>query len=217
MANAKVLSPDELSLEILKLGRRLGPALLREFHRMIKMVMREERVPQLWQNTANNVLHKNEDNTECGNYHCISLVAHTRKPLLKIVAARVDIYCEADGLLPQEQRGLRPGHSTMGMMSAVRRLRELGRNAIVPLFLSSHRPPKAYDSVNPYRLLAGIRSLRSAASDDRSNLPISRWDEDGTCSEWFDVVQKLRQGCVLSPLLFNVLRRGAFRCAATLH
>ena len=28
--------------------------------------------------------------------------------------------------------------------------------------------------------------------------------DDGRCLEWFEVAQRLRQGCLLSPLLFNV-------------
>ena len=29
--------------------------------------------------------------------------------------------------------------------------------------------------------------------------------DDGGCSEWFEAAQRLRQGRVLSPILFNVL------------
>ena len=43
MANAKAVSPNELPVELLKLGRRHEPTLLREFHRVMKIVWREGR------------------------------------------------------------------------------------------------------------------------------------------------------------------------------
>ena len=76
-----------------------------------------------------------KDRTECGNYRGISPVAHADKVLIKIIAKRLGDYCEAKGLRPEEQCGVRPRRSTLDMMFAVRRLQELGRKAHVPLCL----------------------------------------------------------------------------------
>ena len=155
-------------------------------------------------------MHKKEDRTECGNYRGISLVAHAGKVLLRIVATRLSAYREARNLLPEEQCGFRPHRSTTGMMFAVRRLQELGRKARAPLFLCFIDLQKAYDSVDrtllwqvlarfgtPPKMIEVIRQfhdgMRACVRSD-----------DGRCSEWFEVAQGLRQGCVLPPLLFNV-------------
>ena len=75
------------------------------------------------------VLHKKGDKTECGNYRGISLVSHAGKVLLNVVARRLSAYCEAKGLLPEQQCGFRPNRSTTDMMFVVRRLQEIGRKA----------------------------------------------------------------------------------------
>ena len=155
-------------------------------------------------------LHKKKDRTECGNYRGISLVAHAGKVLLKIVATRLNTYCETRNLLPEEQCGFRPHHLTTDMMFEVRRLQELGRKARVPLFLCFIDLQKVYDSVDrtllrqvlarfgtPPQMIEVIRQfhdgMRACVRSD-----------DGRFPERFEVAQELRQGCVLSPLLFNV-------------
>ena len=69
---------------------------------------------------------------------------------------------------------------------------------------------KAYDSVDrellwevltrfgvPAKILKVIRQFHDGM---RARVRT----DDGEYSEWFDVTQGLRQGCVLSPLLFNM-------------
>ena len=209
IANAKTVEQDEIPVELLKIGINHDPTVLREFHRVIKLVWHQREVPQRWRDAVIKVLHT-KDRTERGNYRGISIVAHACKMLLKIVATRLSTYCELRNLLPEEQCGFRQHRSTTDMMFAVRRLQELGRKACVPLFLCFIDLQKVYDSVDrtllwqvltrfgtPPQMIEVIRQfhdgMRACVRSD-----------DGRCPERFEVAQELRQGCVLSPLLFNV-------------
>ena len=176
MANAKAVGPDELPVELLKLGINHDPTVLREFYRVIKLVWHQREVPQRWRDAVIKVLHKKKDRTECGNYRGISLVAHAGKAFLKIVTTRLSAYCEARNLLPEEQCGFHPHRSTTDMMFAVRRLQELGRKARVPLFVCFFDLQKAYDSVDRtlrWQVLARFGVPLQMIGDH----PIPRWDE----------------------------------------
>ena len=127
MANAKAVGPDGLPAELLKLGLQQDRTILWELHRLITiLIWRQGKVPQKWKDAVITVLHKKGDKTECGNCRGISLVSHAGKVLLKVVARRLSAYCEAKGLLPEEQCGFRPDRSTTDMMIVVRRLQEVG-------------------------------------------------------------------------------------------
>ena len=210
MANAKAVGPDELPVELLKLGINHDPTVLREFHRMIKRVWHQREVPQRWRDAVIKVLHNKKDRAECGNYHGISLVTHAGKVLLKIVATRLSAYCEARNLLPEEQCGFRPHRSTTDMMFAVRRLQELGRKARVPLLLCFIDLQNAYDSVDRtllWQVLARLGTppqMIEVIRQFHDGMRACVRSDDDRCSEWFEVTQGLRQGCVLSPLLFDV-------------
>ena len=135
MPNAKGVGPDGLPAELLKLGLQHDRTILLELHRLITLIWREGKVPQQWEDAVITVLHEKGDKTECGNYRGISLVSQTGRVLLKVAARRLSAYCEAKGLLPEEQCGFRPDSSTTDMMFVVRRLQEVGQKARVSLFM----------------------------------------------------------------------------------
>ena len=86
---------------------------------------------------------------QCGNYRGISLVAHARQVLFKVIAGRLSDYCERENILPEEQQcGFRPQSSTVDTMFVVPRLQELARKKVTPLYLCFMDLTKAYDSVD---------------------------------------------------------------------
>ena len=96
------------------------------------------------------------------------------------------------------------------MLFVVHRLQELARRRRIPLYMCFVDLQKAYDSVDrellwkvlaragvPEEMIAVIRQFH-----DGMQAQVRM--HDGELSDWFEVMQGLRQACVLSPLLFNI-------------
>ena len=78
----------------------------------------------------------------------------------------------------------------------------------VPLHVL-HRPQKAYDTVDRtllWQVLTRIGvppQMIAVIQQFHDGMRACVRPDDGVCSDWFEVEQGLRQGYVLSPLLFN--------------
>ena len=210
MTNAKAVGPDGLPVELLQLGLQQDRTILRELHRLTIFIWRQGKVPQQWKNAVVTVLHKKGDKTECGNYRGISLVSHACNILLKVVARRLSAYCEAKGLLPEEQCEFRPDRSTTDMMFVVRRLQQVGRKAGVSFQMCFIDPQKARNTVDRtllWQVLTRIGvspQMIAVIRQFHDGMRAFVQPDDGVCLDWFEVEQGLRQGCVLSPLRCNI-------------
>ena len=125
MNNSKVVGPDGLTEELLKLELSQNKTISIELYRPTVRIWREVKVPRQWKDVVITVLHKKGDKTACGNYHGSSLVFHLGEVHLVVVARRLGYYCEAKKLLPKEQCGFRTDRSTRNIVQ------EIGRKAEV--------------------------------------------------------------------------------------
>ena len=132
------------------------------------------------------------------------------KVILKVVARKLNAYCEAKRLLPEEKCGFRPDRSTTDIMFVVRRLQEIGQKAGVSLFMRFIDLHKAYDTGDRtllWQVLTRIGvppQMIVVIQQFHNGMRAYVRPDDGVCSDWFEVDQGLQQGCVLSPLLFNI-------------
>ncbi|CAB1102622.1 unnamed protein product [Ectocarpus sp. CCAP 1310/34] len=209
LKNWKAPGHDSLPAELLKIDDD-EPFVLRHLHTILVKVWNGGDIPREWKDATIKVLYKKGDRSNCNNYRGISLLSHVGKVPIKIITNRLSAFCEANNILPEEQCGFRPGRSTVDMLFVVRRLQELGRRKKIPLYMCFVDLKKAYDSVDremlwkvlaragvPAKLIEVIRQLYDGM---RARVRM----DDGELSDWFFVTQGVRQGCVLSPLLFNI-------------
>lgn len=137
----------------------------------------------------------------------IALISHPSKVMLRVLLQRLRYFL--DWQIPQEQAGFVNGKGTREQILNMRQIIEKGREFGIPTYLCFLDYSKAFDCVNwrklwealldmgtPQHLVLLLKNLyvNSTAMvrvDDRN-------------SKLFNIQRGVRQGCILSPLLFNI-------------
>ena len=146
----------------------------------------------------------------CQNYRTISLISHPSKVMLKIILNRLQP--QAEYIIAEKQAGFRAGRSTT---EQIFNLRILGEK-----YLQHQQNPyhvfidfkKAFDRVWHEALWATMRKYNINSSIIRAieNLYIKAQSAvlfNGSTGELFRTTVGVRQGCLLSPTLFNIFQK----------
>ena len=203
LKNGKAPGSDEIVAELVKNGEQVVVDWLLE---LLRELWRTKRVPQEWKNAIPIPLHKKRSRKDCNNYRGIALLSVPGKVLSLILHSRLQVIIEPQ--LLEAQCGFRKGRGTTDQIWVTRQIIERAAEYNTPAYLCFINLTKAYDSVNRDALIAVLRNYKvpSHLVDIISVMYTNTWCQvrttEGT-SEELDVVSGVRQGCILSPLLFN--------------
>ena len=191
--------------ELLKHG---GLAMKRELTKLFNVIVNERIVPAEWKKAIIIPIFKNKGSKlDCSNHRGISLISVPSKLLLRVLLNKIKPNIEER--LREQQAGFRGGRSTVDQIFALRQVVEQRWEYALPIYCSFIDLEKAYDSVwrggmwqiaKYYGIPAQIVELLKNWYEGISSC-VRLEEGDG---DWFPIRTGLRQGCVLSPSLFNV-------------
>ena len=205
LKNGKSPGMDGVTSEMLKYGGGMLECFLR---RLFNVCMKCARVPEEWRKAVIVPLYKGKgDKFNCNSYRAISLLSVPGKLFARIVIDRVREITQ--GKIWDVQSGFMPGKGCADQIFALQQVVEKFGNARRKVYGAFVDLEKAYDNVDrrvlweclsEYGVKGGLLNvLKAIYSDSKACVRIN----DGT-SDWFTVGRGVKQGCVMSPWLFNV-------------
>jgi hypothetical protein len=200
----KANGPDGIPIELLQNG---GIEVKRRLYKIIVAVWSTGKWPKDWCESTCIPIPKKGDATKCENYRTLSLVSHASKVLLNIILERVRSKMEEE--TASEQAGFRMGRGTHNHLVSLKVMTEKARANNCPLHFCFVDMQRAFDSVSHSKLWKALRGLGFsehviALVKNLYDNGTSRVRIDGRRSLPFEPRVGTRQGCPLSPYLFNI-------------
>ena len=174
-------------------------------HSICQQIWKTQQWPQDWKSSVFILIPKKGNAKECSNYCTIAVISHTSKVMLKILQARLQQYVNCQ--FPDVQAGFRKGRGTRDQIpTSAGSLKkwELQKN-IYSALLTVPKPLTVWVTTN-WKILKemGIPDhltclLRNLYASQEATVRTGH----GT-TDWLQIGKWVRQGCVLSPCLFNL-------------
>jgi len=198
---------DNLPSEVLK-----NDVAIAFLHVLFNVCFNKGLVPTMWGKCIINPIPKASmpDARDPLAYRGIALASSIYKVYCSILNERLSSWAESNDKITDEQNGFRKKRSTTDHISSLTSFidtrKKLGKSTVCAFIDFT----KAYDSINRNTLwqrlsdigIAGklLNSVKSLYSSVFSCVRVNNLHTD-----WFEVKCGLRQGCILSPLLFNFI------------
>ena len=170
-------------------------------------IIETEWIPPTWREERVTLLHKGGSKRSLDNYRTISIGSNFGKLFTRILQTRMQTLAESAGWLGDMQNGFRKGRSTMDSLFILTQVMEQALRKRTKVFLLFLDLRKAFDRVWREGLW---RVLQRFGLDGKCSRLIQKLYEChkrkahtmAGWTEWIQCFIGVKQGCVLSPILF---------------
>ena len=206
----KATGPDNIPTECLK---ALDDANILHLTSLCNHIYKSGHIPDELVRSVFIRIPKKANAMECGEYRTISLMSHVMKVILRIILHRNENKIEKE--IDASQTGFRP---KMGTREGIFNLK-----IIIDNYLEVHKPvficfidySKAFDRVYHEEIVNCLKKIYIDEADIQI-IQTLYWNQeacirfDDGVSQCFPIKRGVRQGCVLSPKLFNLYTQQIF-------
>lgn len=207
LKSGKSSGPDSLSNEIIKASLKL---ILPLITKLFNNILTSGSYPKCWTEGMITTLHKKGDLTCPDNYRGITISSCLGKLFCTVLNNRLKVFCNSNNLIDERQSGFRKKARTSDNVFIIKSLHEKfclqdGKK----LFACFIDFKKAFDSVWHDALL--LKLLKVGIGGPFYNIIKSMYQNvtasvknGNQLSDQFSIQRGVKQGDILSPLLFNI-------------
>ena len=163
-----------------------------------------------WKTSIITTIYKKGSKTDPSNYRGISLISCLAKLFSAVLNNRLINYLDHNSILSNQQLGFRSGNRTSDALVCIRNMIDYychkSSQHIFGCFVDFQ---KAFDSIPRYKLFEKLKKHK--ITGNFFNTLLDMYTDDSSCIKIGDKMtntfvcnQGVKQGCILSPTLFNV-------------
>jgi len=190
-----------------KLFQILQDDAVKVLHSICQQIWKTQKWPQDRKRSVFIPIPKKGNDKEYSNYCTIALISHASKVKLKILQARLQEYVNCER--PDIQAGFRKGRGTRDQIANICWITEKAREYRKNIYFCFIDYAKAFDCVDLNKLWKILQEM--GIPDDLTCLLRNLYaGQEATVrtghgtTDWFQIGKGVRQGCILSPCLFNL-------------
>ena len=176
-------------------------------HSICQQIWKTQQWTRDWKRSVFIPIPKKGNAKEYSNYDTIALISHASKLMLKMLQARLQQYMNRE--FPDVQAGFRKGRGTRDQIANIRWIIEKAREFQKNIYFCFMDCAKAFDCVDHNKVWKILKEmgipdyltclLRNLYAGQEATVRTGY----GT-TDLFQIGKGVRQGCILSPCLFNL-------------